>query len=127
MFSGSANGTQVSGTVTTCYGTATFSGAESNNDSMTGTYQSSAGCGPSGIQCNSGAFTAQKVSPPNGSYSGTLQFADGTSEDINVTASTDSTGMVSVTGTVTGPDAGSISLSGSAIGASASVSGTVSG
>jgi hypothetical protein len=126
-FSGSADGNQISGTVNTCYGTATFSGTVSNNNSIAGTYKSSAGCGPSGNQCVSGAFTAQRISPPNGSYAGTLRFKDGTSESVSVVASTDSTGTVSVTGTVSGADAGLITLSGPAIGASALVSGTVSG
>jgi hypothetical protein len=126
-FSAVANGNQISGTTTTCYGTATFSGTISNSNSIVGTYTSSAGCGPSGIQCVSGTFTAQKMPALSGNYLGALTFLDGTVENVSVSVSETSNQSVTVNGTVTGADSGSISLSGYVVGNAAAVQGTVSG
>jgi len=126
-FSAVANGTQISGTTTTCYGTAAFSGTISNSNSIVGTYTSSAGCGSSGNQCASGTFTAQKAAALSGNYSGALNFSDGTAENVSVSVSEQSDQSVTVKGTVTGADAGSINLSGYVVGNAAAVQGTVSG
>ena len=126
-FSAVANGNQISGTTTTCYGTAAFSGTISNSNSIVGTYTSSAGCGPSGNQCVSGTFIAQKAAALAGNYSGALNFSDGTVDNVSVTVSETSGQSVTATGTVTGADAGSINLSGYVVGNAAAVQGTVSG
>ena len=126
-FTAVANGTQISGTTTTCYGTTAFSGTISNSNSIVGTYTSSAGCGSSGNQCASGTFTAQKAAALSGNYSGALNFSDGTAENVSVSVSEQSDQSVTVKGTVTGADAGSINLSGYVVGNAAAVQGTVSG
>jgi hypothetical protein len=125
-FTAVANGTQISGTTTTCYGTTAFSGTISNSNSIVGTYTSSAGCS-SGNQCASGTFTAQKAAALSGTYAGALGFADGTVENVSVSVSEQSDQSVTVNGTVTGVDAGLISLSGYVIGNASAVQGTVSG
>jgi hypothetical protein len=75
----------------------------------------------------SGTVTAQKIAALSGNYSGTLNFSDGTVDNVSVTVSETSDQSVTVNGTVTGADAGSISLSGYVVGNAAAVQGTVSG
>ena len=69
--SATLSGTSVSGTVTTCSGTAAFTGTISGS-TMYGAYKDTVGT------LGSGSFTASKTSPISGTYSGTLTFLDST-------------------------------------------------
>ena len=124
--SASVQGTTVSGTLTGGGGPAvaySLSGTATANDgSITGSWTSDVFTNEPG-----GNFTATKVAPLSGHYSGTLNFSDGTQNTVSVTVSQTSAGAASVTGTVSGPDAGEISLTGVVIGNAAAVQGAVSG
>jgi hypothetical protein len=106
----SLTGSTLSGTIADPYhcdrSTASFSATQANFTSLTGKYSLS------GIDGN---FTAQVVTL-GGTYAGTLEFKDGTQENVSLTVSEPATGPGTITGTVTGPDAGPVNMTINVIG-----------
>jgi hypothetical protein len=115
--SATMNSNSLSGSITTCFGTATFTGIQTNFTSMSGSYATSDG---------SGSFTASTVPALAGNYAGPVEFQDGTQENVSVSLA-ENHSVMTAKGNVTGPDAGSISLTGNVVGNVAVISGTVSG
>lgn len=97
-----------------------FSGQGSATTSqMSGTYTST------GTGCtDSGSWTAVQTKPLTTSFAGYLTFPDGHHDYVTTNYSSTGT-AVTITGTLTGDDSGTFSLSGSAIGNSVLAFGTV--
>lgn len=121
--SGTINGTSISGTFTEGSGavfafTGTLNAAGTSFNGTYNTQTATANC------TDQGTFVATKASPLSGTYAGTLTFSDGTINTLTITVNTQSNNTVTATGTITGPDAGTISVSGTVIGDVADVIGT---
>ena len=120
--SATLTGNSVSGTLTTCMGTASFTGTM-NGNSIYGAYT---GTSTGDAFNGSGSFTASTVPSLSGTYAGPLTFTDGTAENVSLSLCQNAS-TVAATGSVSGPDAGSISLSGYAVANTVVGQGTVSG
>jgi hypothetical protein len=134
FFAAIVSGNTISnGSFSSCLGngldTGTFSGTLINNNSIDGTATVA-------WDTSTVPFTAQPVTALSGTFTGTLNFPDGTNSNgtpnytqnsATVTLTESSTYNLMVNGTVTGPNAGTISWTGSVIGNASQLSGTVSG
>ena len=122
--SGTINGTSISGTFTEGSGavfafTGTLNAAGTSFNGTYSTQTATANC------TDQGTFVATKASPLSGTYGpGALTFSDGTINTLTITINAQSDNTVTATGTITGPDAGTVSVGGTVIGDVADVTGT---
>lgn len=122
--SGVINGTSISGTFTEGSGavfafTGTLNAAGTSFNGTYNTQTATANC------IDQGTFVATKASPLSGTYGpGALTFSDGTVNTLTITVNAQTNNTVTATGTITGPDAGTVSVSGTVVGDVADVSGT---
>jgi hypothetical protein len=120
--SGTINGTSISGTFTEGSGavfafTGTLNAAGTSFNGTYNTETATANC------TDQGTFVATKASPLSGTYAGTLEFSDGTINTLTLTVNSQSNNTVTATGTISGPDAGTISVGGTVLGDVADVTG----
>lgn len=120
---GSLSGNSIQGTFTEGNTNFGFNGTlSSDGKTITGTY-----IGTSASCSDNGNFTAHRTSPLNLTASGTLLFEDSTTNGISVNMTEDSSEHVTISGNVSGPDVGTINLTGVAVGNVGIVNGTVGG
>jgi hypothetical protein len=120
---GTTTGTSVSFTFNEGGNLFTITGTVgSNGTTMTGTYQSSGGgC------ADSGTFSGTLIPSVNGTYSGQLNFPDGTTDGVTAILTESSNDSLTVNATVSGMDTGTTVLTGTVIGGGFSASGTFQG
>jgi hypothetical protein len=121
--SGTVNGSSISGTFSEGSEIVSFTGTlNSAGTSFTGTYQTQTV--GSGCTSDQGTFVANQATSLSGSYSGSLTFSDLTVNTLALTVTTGNSNAVNAIGTITGPDAGTVTVNGTVIGNVANVTGT---
>jgi hypothetical protein len=120
--SGSVNGSSVTLAFSDPLDSYTGTGTITNGTSVSGTYT-----GSSSSDCPyTGSFTGNAITQPlSGTFAGTLSFWNGAVDNVTVTLSQSSSQGLTMTGTSTGTDNGSVTMSGVAIANGMQVQGTI--